>query len=123
MWLEIIKFLIDLVNSNQEITQQEKEQLSNFFSDINLVIDDVIRNFEKDIYPVGCCTTMSILSNNIIDLLKNKLDEQKHEYIAKLLDEASVLEKEWANRHDPEVVTTLQQISGEFKALSIMTRL
>lgn len=120
MWLEIINFLYSFLKSEVELESSRKEQLVDFFHDIHLLILDVVTNLQKDIYPHGSCVAMSSISNKLIDTLQGKLETQELNKLAKMLDEAAVLEKEWVNRKDQLILNQLLTISGEFKALSIL---
>lgn len=123
MWLEIIKLIREMVIGEKAKLEEQSQKLSHFFLDISELLKITAEQLLSDTYPHGSCTAMSSLSNNLIDFLQDKVETDKLVKLAQLLDEACILEKEWNERKNPDTISRLHQISGEFKALSMLFNL
>ena len=111
MWLDILQFIYSFVKSQTESNKEENERLSQFFEQIHQIIQQVVVSLQSDVYPQGSCAAMSAISNQLIDALKNKVEEQELGKLARMLDEASILEKEFAYRKDPNTINNLLKLS------------
>lgn len=120
MWLDIIKFIHSFIESSTESKKDINKKLSEFFEQIHKILQDVATSLQSDVYPHGSCATMSVLSEQLITTLEGLLSEQELNRLSSMLREASILEKEFANRKDPETISNLLNAAGEFKALAII---
>jgi len=120
IWLEIVGTLFDLANKKQELSEKKRERLSELFSKISTVIDDVATKLENDEYPSKSCSIMQDLSINIMLLVNSELPEDKAEELAIKLNKVCFLEEEYAQRKSNDTIKNLRMISGKFEALSMM---
>lgn len=120
MWLDVIKMIISLCSQYKEMTNKKKEKLSQLFMDISLLLSGTAKDLQNDVYPHGNCQAMKSLSDELVSLLKNKVDEDKLKELNILLRAASSLELEYAQRKNPKTIEALQKTSGEFHALSLI---
>jgi hypothetical protein len=118
MWLDIIKLIIEVVTKKKETTSSDNKKISEFFSEISEILEATANDLKEDKYPHGACQTLAVLSNSILNILRDKMPIEDAISLAKLLDEACLIEREWAHRHDPKTIETLLKASGEFKAHS-----
>jgi hypothetical protein len=123
MWLEIIKFIIEIVKGDALNSAQEKEKLSEFLLQISDLLQETALSIESGVYPHGSCAALSSCSNSIMDILKDKIEAEKGEKLAKTLDEACIVEREWAFRDDSITIKKLLEASGEFRAAAMITKI
>ncbi len=119
MWLEVIKFILDIVKNGKETNQEEKERLADFFSEISTLLEQTALSIESNNYPHGSCTALSSCANSIMDILKDKMDYDRSINLARILD----VEREWAFRDNPDTIPKLLQASGEFEAASMLIKI
>lgn len=118
MWLDIIKLIIEVVTNKKQTTQANNQKISELFSQIAEILEKTANDLKMDIYPHGACQSLAVLSNSIVDILKDKMPLSEAINLSKLLGEASLIERDWAFRQDTKTIETLLIASGEFKAHS-----
>lgn len=123
MWLEIIKLIREIILGEKAKLLEQQEKLAGFFGEISELLKSTADSLHGDMYPHGSCAAMSLLSNNLINCLQEKVENDRLIQLAKLMDEASILEKEWVERKNPDTIKRLEQIAGEFKALGMLFNL
>jgi endo-alpha-1,4-polygalactosaminidase (GH114 family) len=127
----MISILFDTVNSflkfiaiNKDIEKEKKEKMSEFLLEISNVLNDTAEKLLKDEYPHNNCAVMEKLSTDLLDTIREHLPENiSYDSAHKLLLDASHLEKHYANRKDEITIPTIQKAAGEFKALSMISKL
>lgn len=123
MWLEVIKFILDIVKNGKETNQEEKNRLAEFLTEISTLLEQTALSIQSNTYPHGSCTALSSCANSIMDILKEKIDYDKAISLARILDEACIVEREWAFRDNPDTIPKLLQASGEFKAAAMLIKI
>jgi hypothetical protein len=123
MWLEVIKFVLDIFKNDKQANQEEKERLAEFLNEISILLEQTAFSIQSGVYPHGSCTALSSCANSIMDILRNKIDHDRSISLVMLLDEACVVEREWAFRDNPDTVSKLLKASGEFKAAAMLIKI
>lgn len=123
MWLEVIKFILDIFQSGKKANKEEKEKLSEFLNEISVLLEQTALSIQSETYPHGSCSALSSCANSIMDILRDKIENDKAIFLARKLDEACVVEREWAFRDNPDTVSKLLQASGEFKAAALVIKI
>jgi len=121
---DIAKSFLQFILVTKDIEKEKKQKISETLLEISLILDDTADKLLKDEYPHNNCVVMERLSTSLLDIVKDYLPENiSYESAHKVLLEASHLEKHYANRKDEITIPTIQKAAGEFKALSIMSKL
>ena len=121
---DIAKSFLQFILVTKDIEKEKKQKISETLLEISQILDDTADKLLKDEYPHNNCVVMERLSTNLLDIVKDYLPENiSYESAHKVLLEASHLEKHYANRKDEITIPTIQKAAGEFKALSIMSKL
>lgn len=123
MWLEIVKITKDLLGDLIKTSKEKKEKVSILLDEISDLLMSVSEDLEKDQYPHSSCSMMRVLTIEFYDKIKFTLDEEKSIYLENLLIQASLLEREFALRKEPETIIKLKEASGEFKAFSKLLKI
>ena len=127
----MISILFDTINSflkfiviSKDIEKEKKEKISEFLLEISHILNDTAEKLLKDEYPHNNCVVMEKLSTDLLDTIREHLPENiSYGAAHKLLLDASHLEKHYANRKDEITIPTIQKAAGEFKALSMISKL
>lgn len=121
---EIAKSFLQFILVTKDIEKEKKEKISEVLLEISLLLDDTADKLSKDEYPHNNCSVMERLSTDLLNSVKEYLPENiSYDSAHKLLLEASQLEKHFTNRQDGITIPTIQKAAGEFKALSIISKL
>lgn len=120
MWLDIVKALFDISSKRQELEEARRLRIADVFLDISKLLDETANELEKDIYPGGKCHAMKVLADELLLIIRDKMEEQQWHNLNGMLQQACGLEKEYANRKDSEVVDVLRQTAGHFHAKSLI---
>ncbi len=123
MWLDIIKSLVDFTDRRSALKAAQRERLSTVFSDISNLLNDVAEEMENGIYPLGSCFAMTTLCEELLDNMRGIVDDKQIQELSPVLYNASRLEREYANRQDPQTLETLREAAGHFHAKSIIFKL
>lgn len=123
MWIDIIKSLFDIVSKKKEIDDARRLRISEIFMDISTLINDTALELQNDTYPAGKCFAMKTLSDELMSLIKPDMKEDKWNHLNNMLQQASSIEREYADRNNPDTIKTLQKTSGEFHAYSVIFKL
>jgi hypothetical protein len=120
--IDICKNVLDFVIQNKTIKNNQKETISNILLEISNILEDTANKLSIGEYPHGNCIVMERLSNNLhfnlIDLVPQEDIDRLHDSLLK----SSNLEKEYANRENPETIKSIKMASGEFKSMSILIK-
>jgi hypothetical protein len=121
---DVAKTFLQFILINKDIQKEKKERISETLLEISLILDDTAEKLLKDEYPHNNCVVMERLSTNLLDIVKEYLPENiSYDSAHKVLIEASQLERHYANRKDDITIPTIQKAAGEFKTLSIISKL
>ena len=120
MWFDLIKMLITIAQVKREVNINERERISKLYSEMSQLLTDTALDLSKDIYPAGKCATMWTLAENIIEYLKDKINEEELQLISQMFRSCSQLEKEYATREDPDTIKIMFETAGRLQALSML---
>lgn len=120
MWLDIGKALVEIFSKFSEADRKRRDRLSVLFSDISYLLEDTAEQLSRDHFPYGSCAAMSQLASQLSEHVRGKIPEDQFETLQTKLFEATLIEKEYANRKDPRTISAMFEAAGYFKALSIM---
>lgn len=123
MWLDIIKVIFEFITKSDNMKAEKKLRLSEVFQDISDLLEETIDDLKNDVYPHGKCTAMANLADNMTDVMKGYLDDEKLEQLIYMLKDASRLEREFARRKDPEIIMDIMTTAGMFNSFSIMYKI
>lgn len=123
MWLDIMKLIFDFIGKSENMKAEKKLKISEVFQDISDLLEETVDDLNNDIYPHGKCTSMAHLAENMTELMKGYLADDKLEELTFMLKDACRLEKEFAKRKDPESILDIQTTSGMFNSFSIMYKI
>lgn len=125
MWLEIGKTLFELFSKTRDFKKEERERISQIFKDVSDLLQETSRDLAKGEYPHNKCSAMQALSFGLIQEISKKkiLEEEKLKELENMLVESSNLEKEFANRNNPDTIINLSITSGKFYALSLFLKI
>ena len=119
MWIDIIKFLLEILKITENENKEKKEKLSKLFAEISDLINSVVYDLQNDIYPHFSCSMMHHLTDKLFDQTNDILsDEEKNKYYS-LLKECSNLEKKFNYREESSVITDMIDAAAQFKVLSL----
>jgi hypothetical protein len=120
MWFDVIKMFVTIAQHKKETNIKQRERISNLYFKMSELLIDAVKDLSKDIYPQGKCATMWALSQEVLNYLQDKVNEEELKMISDLLHNCSQLEKEYALRKDPQAINTIIDASGRLHALSIL---
>lgn len=120
--LEVVKSGIDLVMKGKKLQLEEREVVSKILSEISQLLNSTSEKFRKNEYPHNHCQTLQILAQNLHETLKTHLPPDQAKLLLESLSEASLVEREFAFRHEPETIQTLEIVAGNFAAWSLLVK-
>ena len=121
--IDICKNIIDFASKRKEIDDKNKEKISKILEEISLILEDTANKLSQDEYPHGNCVVMEKLSNELHSNLIKYFPEEDINDLHKALIVSSQVEREFANRKEPETIPTILRASGEFKAMSMILKI
>lgn len=65
---------------------------------------------------------MERLSSELRDNIKPYMTDEQCDFLEISLRDVIMIEKQFGNRKDPDVVPSIQRASGEFEAMSLLLR-
>lgn len=120
MWFDVIKMFVTIAQHKKETDIQQKERVSKLYLQMSELIADAAKDLSQDIYPQGKCAAMWTLSENILDYLEDKVNQEELTMISGMLHNCSKLELEYAKRKEPEAIKSLFDAAGRLHGLSIL---
>jgi hypothetical protein len=120
--LDVVKSGLDLVMKGKKLKIEEREVVSEILLDISQILNSTVEKFKKNEFPHSHCQTLQILANNLHGTLKPHLDPGQAQILIESLGEASLVEREFAFRHEPETIQVLEIAAGSFKAWSLLIK-
>lgn len=115
------KYLVTIFSEKQKMKKARKQQLSSTLKTIGDLLQATANDLRNDIYPHGSCTAMENLADNLIQELEGFLNEEQVKDLKFNLQLASRLEQLYAERKAPGFIDKIEQASGHFYAVSILT--
>lgn len=120
MWFDIIKMFVTIAQHKKEVDIKQRERVSKLYSQMSELIAEAAKDLSKDIYPQGKCATMWTLSENLLNYLEDKVNQEELTMISGMLHNCSQLEREYAYRHDVQTIKDLFDAAGRLQALSML---
>lgn len=120
MWFDLIKMLVTIAQHKREVNIEQKEKVSKLYAEMSHLLSETALELSKDVYPVKKCAAMWTLSENLLEYLKDKVNEDELQLLGQLLKSCSQLEREYANRQDPDTIKVIFDAAGRFQALSML---
>jgi len=115
------KYLVTLFSEKQKMKKARKHQLSSTLKTIGDLLQATANDLRNDVYPHGSCTAMENLADNLIQELDGFLNEEQVKDLKFNLQLASRLEQLYAERQVPGFIDKIEQASGHFYAVAILT--
>jgi len=118
--LDILKNTIDFIKETDRMNIENKKRISENLKNISEVLFDTSEKLKKDEYPHMNCVILEQLSDNLQFQLFDVLSIDKVELLRSSLKEASLVEKQFALRKEPNTIQSIDEAAGKFKAMSII---
>ena len=123
MWFDIAKTLFKYYTQHKEQEQQVKDRLSGIFENMSELLEETAKDLNAGTYPHGKCAAMEVLAIELTSKLIGKMEPNSLDSLHAMLFKASKLEKEYADRENPETIGELLVASGKLRALSMIVKL
>ncbi len=120
MWFEVIKLIVTIAQHKKETDQKQKERVSKMLLQMSELLVETAKELATGVYPQGKCATMWALSEDFLNYVQDKVNEEEFKLISELLHSCSQLEREYADRENPQTITDLFLASGQLHSLSIL---
>jgi hypothetical protein len=123
MWVDIIKLLVDVTGKKQELEQAKRARLSEVFLEISKLLEETAEELGNNNYPIGKCFAMTTLADELVTMLKDKMSDEEWHNLAGMLYQSCKVEREYADRKNPETINSLKEAAGHFYAKSLIFKL
>jgi hypothetical protein len=120
MWFDVIKMFVTIAQHKKETDIQQRERVSKLYMQMSELLADATKDLSNDIYPQGKCAAMHTLSENVLNYLQDKVNEEELQMMRELLHYCSQLEREYAKRKEPETIKEMFDAAGRLHGLSIL---
>jgi hypothetical protein len=120
MWFDLIKMLITIAQHKREVNIEQRERVSKLYKEMSQLLTETALDISKDVYPTGKCATMWTLSENILNYLQDKVNEEELQLLGQMLRTCSQLEREYATRKDPDTMKIMFETAGRLQGLSML---
>ena len=126
-FFNIFKILLDI--KEKLITDNDKIRASQFLYDIGMLLKDVASELEEGRYPHEKCAVMSEYLNNLVTVLKSKLDKDEIKRLEDLIDKSYRIEQllgqlNQLSKEDREInISFLKEAAGNFLGLGNVLKL
>ncbi len=120
MWFELIRMLVTIAQHKREVNIEQKERVAKLYKEMSQLLTDAALDLSKDVYPQGSCAAMWTLSENIINYLKDKVNDEELDLLTQMLKSCSQLEREYATRQDPDTIKVIFEAAGRLQGLSML---
>jgi len=120
--IDVGKSVLDLLIKGKKLQSEEREITSKILLQISEIINSTVEKFKKDEFPHSHCQSLSILSQNLHDVLKSHLTPDQSEELLSCLMESAQIEREFASRDDQKTIEALEKAAGTFLAWSILVK-
>jgi hypothetical protein len=123
MWLDIMKMIFEFILKSDNMKAEKKLKIAEVFQDISDLLEETVVDLKNDVYPHGKCMSMANLADNMTGLMKDYVEKDKLEELTYMLKDACRLEKEFANRTNPNSILDIQTTAGMFNSFAIMYKI
>jgi len=123
MWLDIMKMIFEFISNSNDMKAEKKLRISEVFQDISDLLEETVIDLKNDVYPHGKCMSMANLADSMTGLMKDYVEKDKLEQLTYMLKDACRLEKEFANRTNPNSILDIQTTAGMFNSFAIMYKI
>jgi hypothetical protein len=126
MWdkaFDLIKWSVELFNKDRLEKTEKLNDISKIILEISEVISDTSEKLKRDEYPHQNCGILTMHSQNLCELLEGYVDEKILVQLKEVLEQASQIELLFSKRNEPDLIYSLEQISGKLKALATLIKL
>ena len=120
MWFDVIKMFVTIAQHKKEINIAQRERVSKMYAEMSQLLVDTVKELKEDVYPQGKCATMWALSQDVLNYLQDKINEEELKMLHDMLHSCSQLEREYATRHNPDTINYIFDAAGRLHALSIL---
>lgn len=120
--IELCKSALELVFKSKEMRSETKVRVGILLEEISKVLEDTANSLSKDVYPTFNCALMEKMCGHLHYHIKDIVPEDQLDKLYVALREASQVEKQFAIRHNPDVIPSIYEAAAEFKSLSLMMR-
>lgn len=120
--VELCKSALVLVFKSKEMKQETKLRVGILLEEISKLLLDTADKLSNDVYPMFNCSLMEKMCGHLHYHIQGIIPEEQLDKLYVALREASQVEKQFALRHDPDVIPSIYEAAAEFKALSLMMK-
>ena len=120
MWFDVIKMFVTIAQHKKEVNIEQRERVSKMYAEMSELLVDTVKDLRSDVYPQGKCAAMWALSENVLNYLQDKINDEELKMLNDMLHSCSQLEREYATRHDPDTIKAMFDAAGRLHALSIL---
>ena len=121
--ISLLKDSIDLLVKSKEIKSENKMRVSILLGEMSSILEDTANKISKNEYPHFNCALMEKMSNHLHFQLKDFIPEVHLNELHKSLIEASMVEKQFANREDGETIPSIFNAAATFKTFSLLLKI
>lgn len=121
--IDLCKNIIDLVKKEREVKLEEKLRISSILEEISNILIDTSNKIKSNEYPHYNCILMEKMANELHFHLLDHVSPQELDNLHQVLKEASQVEKQFAQRENPETLIEIDKAAAEFKALSMFMKI
>jgi hypothetical protein len=98
-------------------------RVSILLGEMSSILEDTANKISKNEYPHFNCALMEKMSNHLHFQLKDFIPEVQLNELHKSLIEASMVEKQFANREDGETIPSIFNAAATFKTFSLLLKI
>lgn len=122
LFVDVCKKGIDSFISIKKDEQEDRLRVAQILLDISELLNDTAEKLSLDFYPYNNCIIMERLSSELKNKIEPYMTDEQSDILEICLRDVVQIEKEFANRKDPDTIPSIQRASGEFQAMSILLR-
>jgi vesicle coat complex subunit len=122
LFVDVCKKGIEMFVSYKKNEQEDRLRVAEILLDISKILDDTADKLSQDFYPHNNCIIMERLSSELKNKIKPFMTDEQSDILELCLKDVVFLEKQFANRKDPDTIPSIRSASGEFQAMSILLR-
>lgn len=121
--VDLCKFIIEKLTEENELRFEEKLRISLILEEISNILNDTSNKMLSDEYPSQNCLILEKLSDRLHFHLMDYISIQECDNLHSLLKESLQVEKQFAQRHETDIISKIQNASAEFKVISMMLKI
>jgi len=121
--ISLLKDSVDLLVKSKEMKSENKMRVSILLGEMSSILEDTANKISKNEYPHFNCALMEKMSNHLHFQLKDFIPEVQLNELHKSLIEASMVEKQFANREDGETIPSIFNAAATFKTFSLLLKI